>query len=395
MIKKARHLLLICYNFAPFGGSAGIRASKLAKYAVKAGLKVTVLTGAVGCRHVFMDPELVDEVRGTNIIRVSDGSDTLASRYAAAVAGDLGERVFVRLMARARLGWQDKALQKGLSSLMNDPPDVVLATGPPVSPLVTGSGLAAQFGRPLILDFRDPPWELIPAKTKLIDLANKGDLVVVNTPRAARFIAREHPGILSAVEAWTNGSEPLDEVQMEGQERQPGQKLKITYAGGVYPEVLEFCHLLRDTKIFSCRDVEILGFQEKKRTRVLGALSKMGCAVRKPVGSSQLDFELTTPRILLVALPEGYGYRVPLKTYNAVRSGNPILMFGVSGATKEVLNKIPGIFWATQDVSALELDDLLNSCSRYNPYKGWKLRRPWTESHTWEAIFNGIFERYL
>ena len=197
------------------------------------------------------------------------------------------------------------------------------------------------------------------------------------------------------MEAWTNGTEFPDDVQIEEPMRQTGQKLYITYAGGVYPEVLEFCHLLRDTENFSCRDIEILGFQEKKRTRILNALSKMGCTIRDPICSSQLDIELATPRILLVVLPRGYDYRVPLKTYSAVRSGNPILLFGVSGATKEVLGEMPGIFWTTPEVSALELERMLNSCSSYDPIKGWKLRRPWTESHSWEAIFKGIFERYL
>lgn len=152
------HILLVTPYFAPENTIAAVRLTKFAEHWSEAGHEVVVLTRRVADQGGLRAPSDVDVVRA---------SDPTAQVHRATVGGRYDEgrgrgvvaivRRSVGWLARRFSPWPDRFVLWTVSARRSalSKPDVIVASGGPLSSLQLGSALARRFGVPWVADYRD------------------------------------------------------------------------------------------------------------------------------------------------------------------------------------------------------------------------------------------------
>lgn len=152
------HVLLVCPYFAPENTIAAVRMSKFAEHWSELGHRVTVLTRQ---RTSLDGPQVDDRV---HVVRVHDPT---ARAHQAAVGGRYDDggldstrswpRRFLAAASRRLSPWPDRFVLWALRARRVDVPrpDVVFASGGPLSSLLLGASLARRFDVPWVADYRD------------------------------------------------------------------------------------------------------------------------------------------------------------------------------------------------------------------------------------------------
>src|SRR5262245_44965574 len=158
-------LLFLAWCFPPARSIAAVRVWNVAKYLVRLGWDVTVVTPDPSLWRFVDDPEKVlaqlqDE--GIRCIWTGHRWRCLSPDHLKCwnnglgwVAGGVGRRVARNLDIDIGTGWI-RAAERACSALTAKHADVILASGPPFAPFILAKRLSEQFDRPYVLDYRDP-----------------------------------------------------------------------------------------------------------------------------------------------------------------------------------------------------------------------------------------------
>ncbi len=165
---RSMRILLIAYRFPPQGGSGVQRPAKMVRTWVGDGHDVTVLTSPAHTVPV-QDAELLSEVPSSvEVVTAADRSlARLLARWRERVRGtpagalDLPLRyaqavVQTFMTPDPHAGWLVPGMLAAGRIVGSDRPDVIVATGPPWSPVVAGAVTARRHGIPFVIDYRDP-----------------------------------------------------------------------------------------------------------------------------------------------------------------------------------------------------------------------------------------------
>ncbi len=251
-----RSVLLVSYQFPPFGGSGVQRALKLAKYLPQHGWTVHVLTA--GHRHYSaMDETLLDELGERVIVHPVRGFEP--GGLAAGVNAGLGRWLplsierrlywrFERWSGRLRLPeveslWVGSALRAARRIIRRHGIDVVLTTSPPHVVHRIGATLKREYRLPWIADLRDPIRDnftfdstkagLRQARWRAMverQIVRSTDRVVVTCPELAdRLVTRYGSRFASKFVFIPNGFDPAD-APVESSSTPIGQALPKTPA---------------------------------------------------------------------------------------------------------------------------------------------------------------------
>jgi len=143
------NLILVAYYYPPPHGAGTGRPHFMARYLRDRGHAVTVITSS--CR---------DDVHESGVLGIHDPSSNrcrggvrsvswLTRRLLVEAANSLGNPCSILSAWKSRAGRVGRVLVKA------EPPDLLLATYPPVENLAVGMTLARRAGCPLVADFRD------------------------------------------------------------------------------------------------------------------------------------------------------------------------------------------------------------------------------------------------
>jgi glycosyltransferase involved in cell wall biosynthesis len=161
-----RNVLLVTRNFAPTSHVSVERAIKLAKYLPEFGWRPTVLTGDPPTAGLPSDPQLLEQVRGIEVLKIRAPEFSLFYRRPA--AGPAKNRSGLRsapergpwhpkawLVPDSQVLWYPFAVRASLRAAPAARWDAVVATSFPPTALLIGRTVAARLGIPYVADFRD------------------------------------------------------------------------------------------------------------------------------------------------------------------------------------------------------------------------------------------------
>ncbi len=166
-----RTVLVIAYYFPPLGMGGVQRILKFVKYLPQYGwLPLVLTTKEVAYR--CLDHTLIDEVpRQVEVHRIEGFEPRRILALRGQPRGELLERLDRKggglarwlFIPDSKVVWAVAAAQAGSRLIPSRHVDVIFATAPPYSSLLTGLILKRQTRKPLVLDFRDA-WSTHPAR---------------------------------------------------------------------------------------------------------------------------------------------------------------------------------------------------------------------------------------
>jgi len=370
-----------------------MRATKLAGCGLQRGLRVSVLTKSAECAHVFDDPDLLSEVAGAEILRVSDGTDYRFRSAASRRLGYYPTRAIDKFLAKSRARWADDCYRAARRRWDGDRPDLVYCTPPGAAVVTIAQRLSEAWDTPFIMDFRDPPWAMGMQRGHVQRALDACDLAIFNTPPAMEKMRGDFPGHALKMECWTNGTDPVSENINLLPANETHRPLRLLFPGGIYPWVVDAIAALASHIADETLQVDVYGFREAKRRAELRQLERLGANLRAPVPSRELARLMRETSANLVTLPPGY--QISSKVFPMIASGRALLVYGATEASRALLDDVPGVYSYGRNSSCEEIADALRAAAGYEPAANWPQRRRWLLPRTWPRIFDGIFGRYL
>lgn len=263
-----RHLLIIAYEFPPFGGSGVYRTIKFVKYLKQFGWRCTIIAPDFDKSNLQnSDAALVSTLPPeTKIVRArcidlydlyrfmgghkkqgaqeSAGNGSAAgSRRISSLARLLYNRITV---PDSKIGWYPAAVRAGERIIFDQRPDALFSTSPRETAHLIASRLARRHHIPWVADFRDPwtgaffrPGKIVPfswinaaLERHVID---KSDAITVAWPGLKSRLHEIRPSLKQEkTTVILNGYDPHD-VEKISPARMPGYS--IVHAGKfIYPE---------------------------------------------------------------------------------------------------------------------------------------------------------------
>ena len=172
-------LLFLAYPFPPAKAPGCVRTWNMAMYLTRFGWDVTVVTPDPSILRNIEDIEKASrEVDHAGIKRILTGHEwrCLApnnlrcwNRNLGRLAGRVCRVIARKLGIDAHIGWVRSA-ERACSHLTKEDVDLIVATGSPFASFSLAKRLSEKFGRPYVLDYRDP-WTGNPHGARLQPLA--------------------------------------------------------------------------------------------------------------------------------------------------------------------------------------------------------------------------------
>ncbi len=170
-IKPPRKLLMVAYEFPPFGSGGVARTLKFARYLPSQGWQPHVLTVRNPAGGGF-DATLLEELSASVRIRRTRGFEHhavagLLARLAGAIGLDedrwskgltwrLGRLWKTLAIPDRHIYWAAPAILAGIAQVWRHKLDAIYSTSWPYSDHIAATAISAVTGRPWIADFRDP-----------------------------------------------------------------------------------------------------------------------------------------------------------------------------------------------------------------------------------------------
>lgn len=299
--------------------------------------------------------------------------------------------------------------QASCRALQDNPPAVVVASGPPFSVFVAGYFVARYFGARLVLDYRDE-WTECP-----FDFVSQGSFDLYWEKRclkaadAVLFTTRSH--IEHQLETFVeldakrchllpNGWDPID-FDLSGFRAvtavRSNQKQVLSFIGNLSAHTMphEFLgtlqQLLENQPHWRDRlTVRFIGHKSAGAEQALKefAVPDVIECVDHLNKQQAADMMKGSDVLLLIAVAELQRY-LPGKLFDYVASNRPVLVFGHSGEASNIVEQTgAGVFCASGD--SVGLGESLHMLSNYHGGKDRTL--DWLQAHRRDRLTQDLFE---
>jgi len=292
----APRILLVSYNYPPWGGSGVQRPAAFARCWARAGADVHVLT-ANHQHYPLIDRSLDDGARAGVTIHSVSGFDPggIATRlmpFGGALCDGTGFRMQKRVYWRAQryadryadLGgeswWVSAAIRSASRIIKRFNIDVVVTTSPPHAVQLVGAALQEKTGLPWIADLRDPVvdnFAFAPANDRIRDkwvqleikTVTNANHIVVTCDDYSPHLAQKYRLAQPKLTCITNGYD--DSARDFGVANRPGREaFTMAHVGAFYhaqsPQaLLHACRSLRQSNE---------SFRRQFRLRLVGSIAK-------------------------------------------------------------------------------------------------------------------------
>jgi glycosyltransferase involved in cell wall biosynthesis len=249
-------VLIISYFFPPFNNMGAVRLGKTAKYLMKLGHDIRVVTADSQPFQPTLPVEIPrDHVVSTKWININKPAEIIAggSDRVAAKGHELplrshrvvnGLRFLYRTLYKSlaafpddQVGWLPFALRAASALIRGWTPDLIFGSGPPHTSLLIAHRLAHVFRIPWVAELRDlwaeshyyelPEWRRrLDDRLELRTLRTAGGLITVSEPLAEVLRAKYH----MPVGVILNGFDP-DDYPSRPNASSPNDGLRIVYTG--------------------------------------------------------------------------------------------------------------------------------------------------------------------
>ncbi|MEP7066788.1 MAG: glycosyltransferase [Gemmatimonadota bacterium] len=346
--RNGKHLALVAFALPPSTNAGVYRPLSFMRYGSQLGWRVDAFCGEPPHNESQHGHELLSLVPPEATLHVVPASTRHPSyRFFSRVDGG-----FTNAIAYAR---------HAIATLANDPPDVVLASGPPFFSFVTAFFIARRFRVPLVLDYRDE-WTQCP-----FDFVSKdGNDVTwerrcLSAARVVLFTTESHrrqqlKAFPTLDERKThvvpNGWEPQDFAEPDGVPTVPpagsDRRLRLSHVGNLsgHSSPLDFLEtleqlLLQNPEWESLLTVQLIGrrsvtsdaaIQSFRFPSVLEVVDHVG----KREASRRMQ---ESDALLLIANPALERY-LPGKLFDYLAARRPVLVFGSRGESSDLIERL-------------------------------------------------------
>jgi len=347
---RKRHIVIACFGWDGGRSAGSFRAVKFARYLAKRNTHVTLLTPCPGQAATLPEGE-VQSSRAVVRVPLPRGFTSphlLARLHYRFVYYPEPQRAWVRPALRALQQIQEQR-----------PIDAALVTTPPHSLQLLGIRAVSKMELTYVADFRDDwitnhrlrwhtPLHRRSAATWEARTVASADVVTLNTNIVADRFRRRYPDWAGKFHVLTNGYDEHDFAGPTPPLAVPADKKLIMYAGGGYGA------FMLDTLSRLAQGLKEQNLDRRWHLVTAGPDESWPPSEHADVWThlgwlpnEKLCPVLTQASLLLLAMPPGEktpSGTVPLKTYNYLRAGGPILYLGERGATTDILKQFPDTY---------------------------------------------------
>lgn len=344
--RGSRHMGLVSWYLPPHTNAGTFRPASWLRYAHAFGWRVTAVGSAVPAAERAIGAELLAKVHPSHhLIEFQRSGRSPSWRLTPEVDGGFVNAVdLANAMVRA---------------LGDEPPDVVVATGPPFCTFIAGYIAARHWRRPLVLDYRDE-WTLCP-----FDFVSKGRsdrhwevkslrqaaTVLYTTDSMRQHAIDQFPEVdlarKSAVVA--NGTE-VDDFQPAwsqppGAASMPFELVHVGALAGHTPPNT-FLQVLTDGMARGIDPLDRLRvkFVGRRSREADAALDSTPCrhaiTLVEQVSKREAIRHMQSAQALLLIADKDLERYMPSKLFDYVAAGRPILVFGHEGEAASAVQKL-------------------------------------------------------
>ncbi len=368
MVKSAdpRHILIVTWDFPPADSTGVHLPASIARHAALAGWRVSVVCAPAPTAASAGGQELAESIPpAVRALRV-DGRMATAHH------------------ARLHPAWGVPSIDGGylaavaltdtaLAALRDDPPAVVLGSGPRFANFLAARWLAETYGAKLALQYRDEWTVQTPAfvQNSAADRAEearclaRADLVTFVSAGKEALYRQAFPRI-DTLKFMTiaNGWEPFfhERARRDTQHLEFGP-FTLTYTGRWHSSLQPFLDALeaalgRRPDLKEKLRLVILGRQLPENEKLLAVFAARhpGNLVTRAATSPTTAIEIQRESGALLLLNEHlYDGVVPLKTFDYLCGTRPILVFGATGGAAKIIEGLgAGVVVGPHDPAAME-----------------------------------------
>lgn len=301
--------------------------------------------------------------------------------------------------------------QRAVTELAGDPPNVVLASGPPFFVFVAGLFVARHFDVPLVLDYRDE-WSECPFDF----VANGGHdawwerrcLAAASAVLFTTESHRQHQLALfpelkaSRAHLIPNGWEPDDFAQEADASPEPrGATDSFTLAhvgnlaGHTPPQgfLSGLAQLLRQSSVWQSRlRVQFIGRRSAMADAAIQAFDHpQALEITDHVSKRQANRRMQVSDALLLITTQDLARYLPGKLFDYVAAGRPVLMVGEAGESSRLLEKL-GVGVLSPAGDGVALGEALARLEQIDMNAQRPLVQEWLEQHRREALATRTFD---
>jgi Glycosyl transferase 4-like domain len=412
--------IIVAFHFAPSPEVGARRMAALARCLQQKGESVTIVSAFEGLESLTADDERWKELRGYQLIRIpvyrsgvlallvrlkhllrrprtvssAHQSIVTAAPHHPAHSGSSPTSLLRRLLFdvmyifddRKRWSWQ--AMRRMRSGLPRGA--VIIASGPPIAPLVAAIATGRRLGFPVIADLRDPicpeieqgiadhhfygQWGRQALERHVLRRATH---VTTTSPSLSSRLQARFPEVAGRISCIYNG---FDRSPVPPP-RDTGNRLVIVYAGALYvnrdpfPFLEAVGDLVTQVGVDMSR-IEIVFAGECDRYRGISLRGWLGdrpwrdaVTVLPFLGTTEL-VRLYERATLLLNFAEGQVMQIPAKTFELLALGRELLMLcEPQSDTAALVRGLRGV-WCVQSRDAVGLRDRLRDIYRRHVVDG-------------------------
>lgn len=390
---SGRHLALFARALPPHSGAGVYRPLSLIQYGIRRGWAIDAFHGESDHKHRAAGEELLARVpTGAKLHVVGSSHSEPSYRFFPRVDGG-----FTNALEFAR---------QAIATLESNPPDYVLASGPPFFAFVAALFTARHFRVPLILDYRDE-WTECPFDFVTKDGSDRAwERRCLRRADAVLFTTRSHLEHQLAVfpeldarktHLVPNGWEPADftssehDVAVDGSdETRPFVIAHVgNLAGHTAPNDFfeSFERLLADDPEARARvRVQLTGQRGPNADNVIRRF-KFPDAIQADghVGKREANRRMQQSDVLLLIAHADLQRYLPGKLFDYLAARRPVLVFGERGEASDLVERL-GVGVLCHPGSATELRDALVRLSKLDMSSNEDIVNAWLAEHRREIL---------